>query len=194
MLWQSMQKRKNAKNKNGARKTLHFRRTSGQLKRTTPSIGLGTSNSGPVAVRAFLHELSPTDLNFFSTERISAGESVAISLDGPKKFFVKGRVVLCMEVPSGSSIVTSPKYGYRVRMQFEFGSEEERLEVQNYAHELNGGPPQIAAPSAEEIQPATTTPPATAEAPAAAPLAEQTAAESLAGELELPPTEIARAA
>jgi hypothetical protein len=190
MLWQSIQKRKSAKNKNGGRKTLHFRRTSGQLKRTTPSIGLGSTNTAPITVRAFLHELTPTDLLFFSTERIPAGESVAISLDGPKKFFVKGRVMLCMEVPSETSIVTSPKYSYRVRMEFQFASEEERLEVQNYAHELNGGPQQEAAK--EVSAPAATSP----EAPAA--LAETpsapSAAESLAGELGLPPTEVASAA
>jgi hypothetical protein len=152
------------------------------LKITDLKGGLGSGAPATIALRAFLHELLPTEISFFSTERVGAGESVAISLDGPKKFFVKGKVTLCMEVPTGGPILTLPKFSYRLRVLFQFSSEEERLEVERYSHELRGTNAQ--APLSAEEQPPQ---PSSPESPAAA------EAQPAVG-AEIPPKETSDAA
>ena len=120
------------------------------LKRTTAEISvqnhdenvislLGTREQRQI-VRAtvLLNDMTQRGVFMFTANPIPVGAVVSLTIHGPRRFYVKARVMLCKQISLyGGTISTDTVYPYRVGMLFEFSSVEERLAVKRYFDDLS---------------------------------------------------------
>lgn len=118
----------------------HMRRTTAQIK---PSVPLGSkiAGGGPadiVLVRIVLNDFSAKGIELFSPKAMRVGQEVSMTMDDPKRFFSRARIVGCQEMRAETHILSAEKYNYRVRLQFLFDSSEQEESVRLYAEEIIG--------------------------------------------------------
>lgn len=90
------------------------------------------SNRNTVEARVILSDLSPRGVAFFSSVPFENGQVIALTLDEPKRFFVKGRITWCQEHDAQSHVLGSNPFSYRIGLRFLCESEEEGQEIRKY--------------------------------------------------------------
>jgi hypothetical protein len=65
------------------------------------------------------------------------GQEVAITLDKPRRIYVRGRIVWCQEYDANSHVLTQQAYSYRMGVQFVFETHEESTAIQEFCEEIN---------------------------------------------------------
>jgi hypothetical protein len=131
--------------------------------------------------RVILNEFSDAGVGVYTTERLRMGQEVALTIDEPRRFYITGRIVFCVEVRSDSKIMQQIHFPWRVGVEFIYRSDAERSEVAAYCDELRKswlgalvpsvvpGPPKVAgAPGKTAGDAAAATPAATASVTASA--------------------------
>lgn len=118
-------------------------------KRTRAEIALQPTDSGPfslsrertpgIQASLVLNDFSPRGLFLFSAEQIPVGQRIFLTIHGPKRFFIRGRVVLCKRMSFHATTLTSGNtFPFRVGIVFDFQSVDERIAVKKYYDELSG--------------------------------------------------------
>ena len=59
-----------------------------------------------------------------------------MTVDQPKRLYVRDRIVWCLEHGANSHVLSESKYSYRVGIQFIFDTDEERKALETYVQEL----------------------------------------------------------
>jgi hypothetical protein len=86
--------------------------------------------------RLLLNDISPKGLGLFSDQPIMVGQEIALTIEEPKRFYVRGRVVWCQEADADSHILSSHPFSYRIGLVFLFQNAAEEAQVKAYCDEL----------------------------------------------------------
>ncbi len=105
---------------------MHLKKVRAEIK------AVGGFSSGVKEVQVVLSDISPKGVGFFSSGKLEIGETIALTLDEPKRFYVKGRVAWCQEYDATSHVLSTSPQSYRIGLEFFFDSEEEEAEVRSY--------------------------------------------------------------
>lgn len=76
--------------------------------------------------------MTENEVDIFSNEPVALGTEVGLTLDGPRRFYVRGVVVACRGSEHESRVISAEKYPYRLKIQFMFSSDEEKLQVRKF--------------------------------------------------------------
>lgn len=110
------------------RNSIHYKRVRVELR---PESGNATS-LGVIEARALLNDFTPEGFRVFVPHPMRIGQELALTLDEPRRFYIRARVVWCNSVPLTNRVLTQVPLMFRVGLQFIFRTEAERLAVQSY--------------------------------------------------------------
>jgi hypothetical protein len=109
------------------------------LKRVRAEVRINATQSAPQKIaeaRVLLNDVSPTGMGIFSTIPFLVGQEVAITLEDPKRVFLRGRVTWCQEYDVDSHILSANSFSYRMGIKFVFQSKVEEEAVRLFCEEL----------------------------------------------------------
>lgn len=89
-----------------------------------------------IDVRVVLSDISPKGVGFFCSVPLEMGQLMALTLDDPKRFYVKGRVTWVQEHDANSHVLSQAPISYRVGLEFVFDTREEEAEVRRYCEHI----------------------------------------------------------
>lgn len=127
-----------AKNKQAAKKNKKKQPFSPKLHRVKADLKLSgrLEPTALMAGRLVLSEMSDSGLFLFCQKPVMVGESMSVTLEHPRRFFVKGRVISCQEILPPSKIISAEQFAYRLEIEFIMESEEEREAIRAFRGEL----------------------------------------------------------
>ncbi|MCM2324724.1 MAG: PilZ domain-containing protein [Oligoflexia bacterium] len=114
------------------RRPLHIKRVRAELK----VVGHGTGQGAISEARILLNDLSPTGVGIFSNAAILVGQEIAITLQDPKRVYLRGRVVWCQEYDLHRHVISSSPFSYRMGIHFLFRNQEEEDAVKAFCNEV----------------------------------------------------------
>ena len=117
------------------RPRLHIKRVVAELKLGSRT-NIGASTGGIVSARVILNDFGSTGVGLFAAEPILVGSEVSLTIEHPKRFYCRGRVVWCQEQITEGHVLSKTPYTYRMGIQFVFESAEEEHAVRMYYEEL----------------------------------------------------------
>lgn len=137
-MWQAPNQRVRAiasakkREKERNRRPIHIKRVQAELK------VVGTINTTPhiTQARVLLNDLSPKGLGLFAANPIMVGQQIALTIEEPKRFYIRGRVIWCQEHDADSHVLSPTPYSYRIGIEFVFESREEEQQVAAYCDEI----------------------------------------------------------
>lgn len=94
------------------------------------------STTVPTAARMILNDITPKGTYVFSPVPFLQGELVEVTVNQPRMFYVKGRVIACERVNPDSVILSEDPVPYRIAVAFEFQSIYERETVKSFIEHL----------------------------------------------------------
>lgn len=109
------------------------------LKRTTVELRVSQGNAlsfHTIPGRMLFTDLKQEGALVFSHEAVAVGTRVALTIQKPQTFFVRGKVVGSYLVSQDSKILSEHSYSYRVVIRFEYANEVERIAVSEYCKTL----------------------------------------------------------
>ncbi len=136
-MWQAPSQRSRAlahqkrKERDRYRQQFHVRRVRAEIKVSEPMV-----QSTRSAARVVLNDVTPNGLGLFSEHPVMPGQEVAITLEEPKRFYVRGRVTWCQEYECNTHVLSQTSFRYRVGIEFIFETPEEQAAVEAYCIEL----------------------------------------------------------
>jgi hypothetical protein len=110
-----------------------------QLKRVGAEIRIGGGlgkKAEIVRCRLFLNDIQPHQISFFSGHPLLVGTELSITIEAPKSFYVKGRLVVCAEYNRDSQVISEHAHRYRNTVELEFENEEQAAEVKSLCQSL----------------------------------------------------------
>jgi hypothetical protein len=108
------------------------------LKRVRAEIAVLEGIARPTLVapcRILLNDMTPSGILAFAQQQFVPGQKVAITLDAPRRFFVRGYVVACNRISMDTHVITGEPYEFRLAIRFYFESIAERDAVRAYCEE-----------------------------------------------------------
>jgi hypothetical protein len=118
--------------KERAKQAFHIRRTHAQLKIVSPP----TPNNQILDVRVVLNDISPKQMCLFSSTPLAPGQIAAVTIDEPRRIYVRARILGCQELDCESKVISTQAFGYRLTLAFIFESEEEERQFKSFYEEL----------------------------------------------------------
>jgi hypothetical protein len=115
------------------RRPLHIKRVQAEIRVISGKLGQPAIIT---QARLVLNDISAQGVGLFAVEALTPGQTVAITLEDPYRFYVKGRVVWCQENDPESHVIHQQNFGYRVGVQFLIETPEETADVQKFLREL----------------------------------------------------------
>ncbi len=109
----------------------HIARTSAQMKIVSPP-----SSTPVMEVRVVLNDITPKQMCLFTNEPITPGQIAAVTLEDPRRIYVRARIVGCQELDYESKVIHTQAFQYRVSLVFLFESEDEQKQFKSYYDEL----------------------------------------------------------
>lgn len=110
---------------------VHMRRVRGEIKTVGP-FRARNRNKGAAEVRIVLSDFSPVQVSFFAPTAFDVGQEISLTLEDPKRFYVKGRILFCQEHDVHSHVLSDTPFSYRIGIQFLFESAEEEKQVRAF--------------------------------------------------------------
>jgi Tfp pilus assembly protein PilZ len=134
-MWQapSQRARTQAKKREKTRKIFHLKRVQAEVKTVG---GLGVPSTVTLA-RVILNDLTPKGIGLFTSSPMMVGQEIALTIEDPKRFYVRGRIVWCQEVANVNKVLSEHPFSYRIGIEFVVGSPEERQAIKTYCEELS---------------------------------------------------------
>lgn len=138
-MWQSPNQRLRAiaaaKKRERERKRfpMHIRRVVAELR------VLGSGLGKPTVVtqaRVMLNDISPKGVGLFCSTPLQPGQEVAITLDEPRRIYLRGRIIWCQNQESESHIISEKTFAFRMGIQFTPQSATEEEDIVKYCQEL----------------------------------------------------------
>lgn len=108
------------------------------VRRVSAQIRIGGSGSGlnedavVLKSRLVLIDMTENEVDIFSSEPVALGTEVGLTLDGPRRFYVRGIVSMCRGSEHESRVISQEKFPYRLKIQFTFSNEEEKKQVRQF--------------------------------------------------------------
>ena len=136
-MWQSSTQRSRAliaekkREREKRRSPIHLRRVMAQLK-----ISEADGTASLIDARVVLNDLSVKGLGIFTMQPLLVGQSISLTLEYPKRIYIKGRVIWCQEIDSSSHVLSETSYQFRMGLQFVFATDEERIAVKSFCDEV----------------------------------------------------------
>src|SRR5258707_370967 len=93
----------------------HLRRTTAQIKMSGPGGEI-------VNARVVLNDFTAEGVELFSATPLNQGQEVSLTMEEPKRFYTKGKIVWCDRAEQSGKIISIEKFNFRVRIQFVFES------------------------------------------------------------------------
>ena len=107
----------------------------GKFRRTLAQVQI--QETGEIlAGRVLLHDLTPDGVGLFVAGPLSRGDAVSIVINKPRHIFLRGKVVWCTLFTYKTRVLSAENYKYRVRIHFEFDSQDDRAEVAKYCESI----------------------------------------------------------
>jgi hypothetical protein len=97
------------------------------LKRATAQLKL--PGAGTAVGQVVLNDMTPKGLEVFVADQIAPELEVALTMEYPTRFFVRGRVAACNEVSSTNKVLSDKKLRYRATVIFILDSAEQEQAV-----------------------------------------------------------------
>jgi Tfp pilus assembly protein PilZ len=138
-MWQAPNQRLRAiaaqreRDRRRGRRPFHIKRVQAEVKAVG---GLHVAQT-VAAARVLLNDLSPKGIGLFSSAPMMVGQEVALTLEEPKRFYVRGKIVWCQELDGGTHVLSEKKFTYRIGIEFVFQSATEEQSVRAYCEELS---------------------------------------------------------
>ena len=116
-----------------SKKYLHIKRVLAELKVA------GSLNDPPLVAhaRVLLNDITPHGLGFFSTHALTPGTEIGFTIESPKRFYVRARVVWCQEYDAGSHIISETPFAFRAGIEFIFENDEEEKRIKQFCDDLS---------------------------------------------------------
>ncbi len=134
------------------RKAIHLKLVDGEIRILGNHLGDGSKGA---AIRVILNDLGSKGLGIFSSSPFMVGQEISITLEKPKRFFVKGRIAWCQEHDANSHVISNNPFSYRMGIVFTFADADEERKVREYCEILSKeylyGVPAYAAPHDEKV-------------------------------------------
>lgn len=95
-------------------------------------------NAEPLVVEGFLSliDFTPTGMHVFLDVPVFSGQDASVTLEKPRQFFAKSRVVSCVNYLVDSKVLCEAPLAYRAGLVFKFESDAEREEVRAFCEYL----------------------------------------------------------
>lgn len=142
-MWQSFgPKKKDPKKNKKERFRMNTKRIQAELKLTND-----LDKSKINKIRIVLNDLRIEGVHVFAADLILVETEVSITFTYPKQFYLKGKVVSCTNIAADSKIISDSPVKYRIGIQFEYETPEDKVAVEEYLVQLREdlGPEKIAA-------------------------------------------------
>jgi hypothetical protein len=114
------------------RRGIHIKRVRAEIK----TVGELAAPALVTQARVLLNDFSPKGVGVFAHAPIIVGQLVSLTLEEPKRFYVKGRVVWCQEYAMESHVLSETPFHYRMGIEFVFETPEEEQQVKDYCEAL----------------------------------------------------------
>ncbi len=135
-MWQAsgprLRSSRKSRSKARIRNTFHLQRVSAEI-RVTPRLG---ERAETFTARLVLNDFSPKGVGFFTRSPVEVGSNLAITLEHPKRIYIKAHVVWCQEVESTNAVISDQNHRYRVGVKFLFQNEEEEKTIHEFSDEI----------------------------------------------------------
>lgn len=117
----------------GPKTKFHMRRTSVELV-LREGFGQGTQT---FTGRVILNEVTPAGLYLYSTEPFFPGQEISLTLEQPRRFFARGRVISCSRADLNSRVFSTKPFPYRLAVVFDCQNVNETAAIEKYCSELH---------------------------------------------------------
>ncbi|MCM2277219.1 MAG: PilZ domain-containing protein [Oligoflexia bacterium] len=114
------------------RRPLHIKRVGAELK----VLGQGPRQGAVAEARVILNDISHGGMGVFSSVPIVVGQEIAITLQEPRRVYLRGRVVWCQEYDTESPIISKNPFSYRMGVVFQFRDRQEEQAVKAFCEEI----------------------------------------------------------
>jgi hypothetical protein len=119
----------------GPSQSLQVKRVGAEVQSAAP-LALGEKREAPFSARVMLNDFTAESVQIYVTRPMLQGEEFSLTLQHPRRFFVKGKVLWCRESEASGRVITAVKYTHRICLRFVFETPEEASEVQKFADEI----------------------------------------------------------
>lgn len=110
------------------RRPIHIRRIHAEL-RTVAGLGQPALVQ---EIRLLLNDLSPKGIGVAGNQKLDIGQAVAITIEQPKRFYVRGRIVWCREMETSGKIISTNPFNFKMGIEFVYDSPEEEKAVAEF--------------------------------------------------------------
>ena len=86
----------------------------------------------PVLCRVILNEMTAMGVYLYSSDAISPGQRVSLTIQEPRMFYSRGIVLSCQPVFRSGGVISETPLRYRIAVEFQFQTREEREAVTDY--------------------------------------------------------------
>ncbi|MBN23226.1 MAG: hypothetical protein CL678_18215 [Bdellovibrionaceae bacterium] len=116
------------------------RKNSYSLKRVSAELKVGTTPGQPqkiIDARVVLNDFRRRGVSVFTKESMPIGEMISVTLERPKRFYCRAKIVQCEQKHNAGMLVLSKEnFNYRLALEFVFDSDEEKESIAEYCKEL----------------------------------------------------------
>lgn len=109
------------------------------LRRVPVQITLQNGLAAPSSVLwgyAFLNDFNPLGVYIFSPEPFQKDQTLSITLEEPRRFFAKVKVLSSQNTKTDSKVISTPKPTHRLALEFIAQTEEEKAAFLQFAEEI----------------------------------------------------------
>lgn len=89
-----------------------------------------------IPTRLILNDLGPNSVTLFATSPLELGQLVSLSIEQPRPLLVRGKVTYCAPFNLSSRIHSTPRYQFRLQIEFDFLNDGEAIAVREYVADL----------------------------------------------------------
>ena len=134
-MWQSPSQRRRAlilardRERARSKRRLHLQRVRAELK-VVGEIKAATE------AHVVLTDIGTEGLGLFASKPLPVGQQIALTIEYPRRFYVRARIISCQEYDVESHVLSRARHSYRVGVMFLFANAAERRQVEQYCELL----------------------------------------------------------
>lgn len=109
------------------------------LRRVPVQITVQNGLSAPSSVLwgyAFLNDFNPHGVYVFSPDPFQRDQTLSITLEEPRRFFARAKVLSSQNTKTDSKVISAPKPTHRLALEFVAQTEEEKAAFLQFAEEI----------------------------------------------------------
>ena len=109
-----------------------------RLQRTCAQVRISRTPEPPVILgaRVILNDITPEGMHFLANGAMPVGELAQITLEEPRRIYVRARILACEEVTCERRVISVEPLSHRIKVIFVFASEEDDRDFRRFYDEL----------------------------------------------------------